>query len=145
MLLTEAILMRIMSIFLLFCLLGLSHSAFAQRLPQGSYTQSCQQMRVQRQDLFGVCLDRRGNARRTRLERALACPGDIANINGNLRCMPPTDSYVRTCRQVSARNDVLRATCQRRNGRWQATQLRNFRRHLGRINNCDGTLTPRRC
>ncbi|WP_437679292.1 hypothetical protein [Sorangium sp. So ce131] len=64
-----------------------SDTAQAQdRAPRGSYRRTCRDIRMDEGTLLARCRDRRGNFRRTRLEDARRCKGDIENANGRLRC-----------------------------------------------------------
>jgi hypothetical protein len=53
----------------------------------------------------------------------------------------PGGSYRQTCRDVSVRGSTLRATCQDQGGNWRNTELRDFDRCGGEIQNLNGNLT----
>jgi hypothetical protein len=56
----------------------------AQRIPPGSYQQSCTHIRVSGQQLIANCSA--PNGRRVVSRVAVNCRGDIGNVNGYLRC-----------------------------------------------------------
>ena len=58
--------------------------AFAQRIPPGTYQQSCKNIRVRGQQLIANCSA--PNGQRIRSSIPLGCRGDIGNVNGYLRC-----------------------------------------------------------
>jgi hypothetical protein len=60
--------------------------AQAQRAPQGSYLQSCTDVRMEGDTLVARCRRADGRADRTSLAEIHRCTGDIGNINGNLQC-----------------------------------------------------------
>ena len=53
----------------------------------------------------------------------------------------PGGSYRQTCRDVSVRGDTLRATCQDQGGNWRNTELRDYDRCRGEIQNLNGNLS----
>jgi len=120
-------------------------------IPRGSYRQSCRNIRVRANALRARCRTRRGYWNRTHLYYFRRCRGDIANINGNLRCVQrpiqvqpgghiPRGSYRRTCRNIRVRNGNLKATCKTRRGYWNRTRLYNYRRCHSGIANINGNL-----
>ncbi len=60
--------------------------ASAQSLPGGSYRQSCSNARVYGNRLYADCTPPQGSAQRTSIALDSCTNGDIANVNGNLRC-----------------------------------------------------------
>jgi hypothetical protein len=52
----------------------------------------------------------------------------------------PPGTYLRSCRDISMRNDSLTATCRTRDGNWQRTRLNRVRGCVGDIGNNDGQL-----
>jgi hypothetical protein len=60
--------------------------AQAQPLPQGSYLQSCRDVRIEGGALSGMCRTMNGAWMRTALGDVRLCSGDIGNINGQLTC-----------------------------------------------------------
>ena len=53
----------------------------------------------------------------------------------------PGGSYRQTCRDVSVHGSDLRATCQDQGGNWRNTELRDFSRCNGEIQNLNGNLS----
>ena len=53
----------------------------------------------------------------------------------------PGGSYRQTCRDVSVNGSTLRATCQDQGGNWRNTELRDFDRCGGEIQNLNGNLS----
>ena len=56
----------------------------------------------------------------------------------------PRGSYSQTCQDVRVNGSTLEARCQKRNGQWKQTSLRNFDRCSGDIENNNGKLRCRR-
>jgi len=52
----------------------------------------------------------------------------------------PSGSYQQTCRNIDARGSTLYASCENTNGGWQSTQLSDFQRCSGGIQNINGSL-----
>jgi hypothetical protein len=52
----------------------------------------------------------------------------------------PGGSYQQTCRHIQARGSTLSAECQNTGGGWQSTQLRDYNRCNGEIQNINGNL-----
>jgi hypothetical protein len=105
------------------------------RLPAGSYQQSCQNERAERGDLVADCADRNGRWRHSELSNFRFCRGDIANNNGVLTCdrdgnngndddyAVPTGTWRQTCRDEEVSGSVLSAECRDRYGRWIETSV----------------------
>ena len=55
--------------------------------PNGSYVQTCNNVRVKGDDLHATCQTRDGSWHDTKLDDFNKCRGDIMNDNGNLRCV----------------------------------------------------------
>lgn len=114
-------------------------------LPPGSYTQTCNGVRVSGNQLVARCQTSDGRFLDTSLDYR-QCAGDIVNDEGRLDCTRagrrnvPPGSYSQTCRQIYVRGDSLRAQCESRDGRWLWTQLDDWDRCNG-ISNQDGQLT----
>ena len=132
-------------------------------IPGGSYTQTCQDVRIRGNDLEARCQSVDGGWRTTRLSGFDRCGGDIANDNGSLRCTGSgygyggrrddddynrgyvggyqgNNSYTQTCRDVRRRGDTLEAVCQSRDGDWHQTTLNDYRDCGGQIVNDGGNL-----
>jgi hypothetical protein len=147
---------------LIFCLAG-SQPAAAQN---GTYQQSCKNIKVSGDTLYARCKDTNGNYRDTQLPNVSRCRGDIGNINGNLQCSDwgpggqyqqyppgqypgqyqygqpglPPGSYQQTCQNISVDGDRLRARCMDTNNNWHDTDLRDYQSCRGEITNNNGRL-----
>ena len=74
------------AIALLTAIAGIAPAA-AQRIPPGSYQNSCNDIGIWGADtLVATCRTRGGGALRTGLSRVYRCVGDIGNNNGVLQC-----------------------------------------------------------
>jgi hypothetical protein len=123
--------------------------ASAAKTPNGSYRQSCSNIRVKdasssRAELSASCRDYKGRDRHSSL-RYKQCRADIANINGQLGCWgpgprPPGGSWSLSCRNGYVQHSVLYANCQRRNGDWWKASINLSRCPRNRIANINGQL-----
>jgi hypothetical protein len=126
-------------------------------VPNGSYTQSCQEIRVHGDDLEARCQTADGNWHKTKLDDYQKCRGDVANENGNLRCVAGGYTapgvyqggypgaavglpYTQSCKDIRSHGDNLSARCKTRNGDWHNTSLDDYRKCHGQVVNDDGTL-----
>lgn len=124
-------------------------------VPNGSYTQSCQDIHAHGDDLEARCQTSDGNWHKTKLDDYQKCRGDVANENGNLRCAPGRyvagyqggypgvasgALYTQSCKDIRSHGDDLEARCKTRNGDWHNTSLDDYRKCHGQIVNDDGTL-----
>ena len=69
-----------------------SQPAQAQPAPQGSYLESCRHIAMRGDTLFANCRRIDGSWQRTAVD-VDRCRGDIANINGHLRCGGGSGGY----------------------------------------------------
>jgi hypothetical protein len=116
-------------------------------LPSGSYTESCRDMRVDRDHhrLEAECKRLDGRWRDTALDLR-ECDRGIVNDNGYLACrrqvetvrLPP-GSYRESCRDFSVDNGQLGTRCRRKNGDWRDTAI-DLNRCKKAILNDDGRL-----
>jgi hypothetical protein len=53
----------------------------------------------------------------------------------------PGGSYQQTCRDIGVRGSTLQATCKDEGGNWRSTQLSDFQRCNGEIQNLNGNLS----
>ena len=147
-------------------------TASADPSPAGSYRATCNDINAERGTLSASCRTRDGRWTDTELDHYRDCSGDIANIDGQLRCRrgdddgdrwgddhdhgddhdrvgdhdrgwTPRGSYHETCRNEDARHGTLRAECRDRSGRWRYSELDNFRSCDGDIYNDSGNLRCR--
>ncbi|MGC2694529.1 MAG: CVNH domain-containing protein, partial [Candidatus Angelobacter sp.] len=133
-------------------------------LPSGSYSQTCQDVRVRWNVLQARCQNRDGRWVDTSLESFARCNGRIENFDGQLRCAPdrddrdrdgdrdrdrdhdgdrgygPRGSYTQTCRDVQTQGRSLRAVCQTVGGNWVPTSIDDYDRCVGEIVNDNGRL-----
>lgn len=145
------------------CLSLVVSSAAAQPEPDGSFTDSCQNIQVRSGDLRAQCRTASGGWNWTTLDDYERCDGDIANLNGELVCREgadendtvrdrdrgrgdrgdrdiPNGSYRQTCRNIDVDGRDLEAECADRRGRYGDTRLSNYRNCNGDIGNDDGEL-----
>ncbi|HEY1797784.1 MAG TPA: CVNH domain-containing protein [Stellaceae bacterium] len=148
-----AILLRTAALAAALLVLLMPH-AQAQRLPRGSYLQTCPEASVYRGRLTAVCRQRDGSFRQSQLPDVDRCVGDIANVDGRLRChygagapFPggparplPGGSYQQSCSNIGLNGNTLVASCKAMNGRMQRTSLANVNRCVGDIGNNNGQL-----
>jgi CVNH domain len=145
----------------------LAPAGLSQRAPYGSYQQTCQNIRRDGYTLYARCQRVDGGWHNTSINYQ-NCPGEIINDNGNLRCggggygpgytppgytspgsgrwqggLPPGD-YKRTCQNMYMNGDRLFATCQRVDGGWNNTSLKNVGICQTRIVNDNGNLRCQR-
>lgn len=144
-------------------LFGPGMTCKAQQIPSGSYQQTCRDIGVRGSTLYATCQDGGGGWRSTELRDFRRCTGEIQNINGNLQCnmsgdggygrgrdgdrgydRMPRGSYVESCQNISTSGNTLQASCQKKNGQWRQTTLRNYNRCSGDIVNNNGRLQCRR-
>jgi Beta/Gamma crystallin/CVNH domain len=135
-------------------ILSFSGVAYADVIPRGSYQQSCSDFYTDGTVLSATCRTRYGESNFTTLRNYNDCDGDIANVDGRLRCVEdddpqdddrlPRGSYRDTCRNADVESNTLEAECQDQNGRWRYTELQNFRSCKGDIANVNGMLRCRR-
>lgn len=120
-----------------------------ERVPSGSYLDSCRDAYVDRGILRAECPTRRGQFRDTALQ--LPCRRDIGNDNGALVCgrveIPvPSGSYQSSCRNAYVDGNTLRAECRDRNSRLRDAALQlPCRRDIGNDNGalvCGRVETP---
>jgi Beta/Gamma crystallin/CVNH domain len=121
----------------------------AAAAPAGSYRKSCSGIDADGSILSAYCRDRNGDSDYTFLRNYQECDGDIANVNGRLKCVEvvpdenerlPRGSYRDTCRDEKVEDGTLEAECRDRNGRWRYTELQGFRSCRGDIANDHGML-----
>ena len=123
----------------------------ARGAPQGSYTQTCNGVRVDGNTLLARCQNSSGQFIDTSLNDYARCTGDITNVEGQLTCGgyghperdiargAPPGSYTQTCNGVRVDGDTLRAKCQTSDGQWLDASL-DYGRCVGDIVNDEGHL-----
>jgi len=60
--------------------------------------------------------------------------------SGTASAQTPGGSYQQTCRNIGVRGNTLYADCQDTGGNWRSTQLRDYNRCRGEIQNLNGNL-----
>jgi hypothetical protein len=142
---------RVFGVSLSLLLIVAVQPAFAQRVPSGSYQQSCVNYYVKGGTLFASCSATKGSRRDSSI--STSCNGDIGNVNGYLRCNGggyhgggyggglPSGSYQQSCHHAFMRGSVLTASCSAANGRriTSSLNINNCRRHSD-IGNRNGYL-----
>ena len=132
---------------------------YRDQVPGGSYTQTCQNIRVSGDTIYATCqMMNSSRWRDTALRDFDRCGGEINNINGELRCIGssyqqyqypnqryyrdqvPQGSYTQSCQNIRVSGDTIYATCQTMNSGWRETALRDFDRCGGEITNINGEL-----
>jgi hypothetical protein len=132
--------------------------------PAGSYQATCKndvlsntmsaiQPGVPLQVLTADCKNTSGKWVATRLVGTNQCIGDIANIDGSLRCSKaplPEGNYQQSCRYAfvdvvtdsagKIADKTLRAECKARNGTWAQTSLPNVQNCTTQVSNYNGVL-----
>jgi hypothetical protein len=126
-------------------------------VPNGSYTQSCQDIHVSGDDLKARCQTADGSWHDAKLDDYQKCRGDVVNENGKLRCVNGTYApgyaggyrgpvgvvgtpYTQTCKDIKSHGDELEARCKNNNGDYQNTSIHDYRKCHGQILNQDGAL-----
>jgi len=140
---------RVFGVSLSLLLILAAQPAFAQRVPSGSYQQTCVNYYVRGGTLTASCSAPRG----PRINSSIStnCNGDIGNVNGYLRCNGgghhggggglPSGSYLQSCHNAYMRGSILTARCSAPNGQRITSSLNvnTCRRHRD-IGNRNGYL-----
>lgn len=115
------------------------------RLPKGSYRDTCRKIEVDGDTLTAECKDSFRRWRYTELDDFAGCRGDIFNDRGILRCRRddevrlPGGSWRASCRNARLYGYVLYAECRDFFRNWRATSL-DLRRCSGNVSNVRGRL-----
>ena len=139
------------------CLVGIPGTAVVAQtggLPPGSYQQTCRNARTNGSQLIASCQKKDGHWRDTSIDSS-TCAGGIVNDDGQLRCasggtygggwqgptqaLPPGD-YQKSCQNIHVEDSDLVASCQKKDGSWKDTRLKNANSCGGQIVNIDGNL-----
>ena len=132
--------------------------AGAQFVPQGSYQQSCVDIRSNGNTLSARCTAPNGQRIHSTFQIGTCRGGDVANVNGYLRCNGgggghypgygpgfgpvPGGSYQSSCRNTRMNGGVLSAQCTATNGQWIGSSLAVNRCRPGTdIANVNGRLS----
>lgn len=117
------------------------------KLPPGSWTQSCRNARVIRDDLVAECRQRDGDWKRSSLDLDDCRGRQVSNDNGRLVCAGvggnrplPSGSWQQSCRNPRFEGGRFVADCRERNGGWNTDGI-DLRDCQGRpLRNEDGKL-----
>jgi hypothetical protein len=112
----------------------------ALAVPNGSYLETCRNVRQSGSVVSADCLDRIGVRSRTTIDMNSCSSDRLSNLDGELRCeggLPP-GSYRQSCNDTVVQSNVLSARCRDRGGRMRTTSLSLPCR--GSISNNDGQL-----
>ena len=118
----------------------------ARGAPQGSYTQTCNEVRADGYALRARCQTSDGRWLDAYIDNYSQCAGEIVNDEGHLECSRtggrtvPQGTYTQTCRQIYVRGDTLRAQCETRDRRWVWSELNDWDSCRSGIVNLDGQL-----
>ena len=120
---------------------------FVDQPPRGSYQRSCRNITWDCKTLSAICASRSGGTQQSTLSAPELCIGDIANMDGVLRCSkgsaPPGGSYTQSCRDIRVENGLLSAQCRHSNGQWTNSPPLAFGNCRNGIDNMEGTLRCR--
>ena len=114
-------------------------------VPRGSYRETCRDEAVEGDTLQAECEDRNGRWRYTELQSFRSCRGDIASVNGMLRCRRggddggyelPGGDWRYSCRNYRVNGWTLTAECRDPRGYWRRTSID--------LRHCDGDVSNRR-
>jgi hypothetical protein len=121
-----------------------SNYLFAQAArPEGSYTATCQNIRMKGSTLYADCQSADGKVAPAKLENATRCSSGVINLNGILSCQSgiiPPGSYLATCNDLYAQGTTLRASCKNDSGKEVAAEMRDANQCTGDIVNKNGSL-----
>ncbi len=114
------------------------------RAPRGSYRETCRDVNVEGSTLQAECRDHNGRWRYTELQNFHSCRGDIANVNGMLRCRRGDDDHYDlpggnwrfSCRNYRILGWTLSAECRDLSGYWRRSSID--------LRQCDGDVANRR-
>lgn len=119
--------------------------------PGGTWQQSCNNARIEGDDLVAVCRDRHGNGVLTRLDMDRCPGGPVVNSDGRLTCgvgstntarnygLPP-GSWRASCNDPRIEGDTLYAYCKRPEGGNLKTSIDLDSCPGQRVRNLNGTL-----
>lgn len=112
---------------------GTASVAQVGALPAGDYQQTCRDIKTNGSQLTASCQKKDGSFQNTSIDTS-SCTGNIANEDGQLRCVSggqgmgqnqPSGSYQQTCKNIRMNGNDLEASCQKTDGGWQNTTLKN--------------------
>ncbi len=121
----------------------LAFSSPALAVPGGSYLQTCQSVTQVQSTVRAKCNNGHGSLHTTSINMDRCQSGvGLDNIYGNLTCHSrlPAGSYRQTCSGAVVMDNVLRASCQTRNGAANGTSISLESCTRGEIANINGQL-----
>jgi hypothetical protein len=150
----RSMILSVLAMALLIGIPGTATVAQTSGLPPGDYQQTCRNIRANGNQLIASCQKKDGHWRNTSIDSS-TCSGGIVNDDGQLRCagggsygggwqgptqaLPPGD-YQKSCQNIHINGSDLVASCQKKDGSWKDTTLKNANSCGGRIINMDGNL-----
>jgi hypothetical protein len=137
----------VLALALLVGVFGTASLAQVGALPAGDYQQTCRDIKTSGSQLTASCQKRDGHWQSTSIDTS-TCTGGIVNDDGQLRCTAsstgqgqalPAGSYQQTCKNIRVNGNDLEASCQKTDGSFQNTTLKNAN-SCSQIVNENGTL-----
>lgn len=128
---------------LLFLSFVARHAGAQSAPPAGSYSQSCQDIKMKGTTLRAKCLTAGGQLAPAELKNANRCSDGVVNVNGILSCQAgtiPPGSYLSSCKDVRLLGTTLAASCTDAKGKDAKVELRNANQCTGDIANQGGSL-----
>jgi hypothetical protein len=125
---------------------GQLHCNMGSLPPPGAYAETCRYVFTSGTTLTANCKNTADKfAAQTFLPNFNRCIGEIQNYNGQLHCnmgsLPPSGTYMETCRYIFTSGTTLNATCTNAGGKWAPqTSLVRFDQCAGAILNVNGIL-----
>ncbi len=120
-------------------------ACYVDQPPRGSYQRSCSASWDCKM-MSASCKNRQGSNVQSTLNPS-PCIGDIANMNGVLRCStgsaPPGGPYTNSCRDIWVGGGMLNAECRHSNGQWTPSPPLQFASCRNGIDNIEGRLKCR--
>ena len=139
-------------------------------VPNGSYVQTCRDIRTVGNTLEAVCDTGNGDWTFSSLQNFDQCTSSVQNLYGTLGCTKakyvgqitttyyypaghkrgyvesglPAGSYLDSCSDVHVSGSTLVATCQNSNGSWRRSSLHSFQECSSSVANINGRLACRR-
>lgn len=156
---------------LLALIIGGPWLASAAQTPGGSYRETCRDIGVRGSTLYATCKDVNNEWRQTQLDDYQRCSAEIQNLDGRLTCTGQggsyaygrdhdhdhdadrdrdrdhgyggeRDSYRQTCQNIRNDGNTLKAKCQKADGGWRNTSLKDSDQCRNIVNE-DGRLRCR--
>lgn len=159
-----------LSLIILTALLWHPRASAQSDVPNGSYLQTCRDIRAVGNTLEAVCAVGNGDWISSSLRNIDQCISGIENLYGHLGCTKekyvgeitttyyypaghkrgyvqsglPAGSYLDTCSDAHISGSTLVATCQKGDGSWRRSSLHYFSECSSSVENINGRLACRR-